>query len=150
MSTNFSTLFKTAHQIAKQNRASFASYREAFRAALITAWQLERMGQIQTVTLTRKQRGMIAEAESRLSAKTPRSVEQARRAVTGLQNWADKVRDFAPRVAARCEEKLDQIWSVWGDQIAQMNRELAAWHERVRSMPDHADHYRYNKPCNWI
>lgn len=36
---NNSQLFTAAHQIAKANRASFASYREAFSAALKEAWK---------------------------------------------------------------------------------------------------------------
>lgn len=34
-----SELFAAAHQIARDNRASFSSYREAFSAALKTAWK---------------------------------------------------------------------------------------------------------------
>lgn len=39
MTFNFSKLFKLAHQIAKANRANFASYRDAFAASLKVAWQ---------------------------------------------------------------------------------------------------------------
>lgn len=39
MTFNFSKLFKLAHQIAKANRANFASYRDAFAASLKAAWK---------------------------------------------------------------------------------------------------------------
>lgn len=39
-----SELFAAAHQIAKQNRDQFASYREAFSAALNAAWKEARKG----------------------------------------------------------------------------------------------------------
>lgn len=39
-----SQLFKLAHQIAKANRAAFATYRDAFSAALRRAWQIALLG----------------------------------------------------------------------------------------------------------
>lgn len=110
MAINFSKLFKAAHSTAKSIRARFASYRDAFAAALKSAWE-EVRGVVVIVGKTRQwafdrytalraaQRKLWDEYQA-----SKKSVSAARRAqlVDAYDRAQAAAKSFADELCERC------------------------------------------------
>lgn len=88
MTINFSKLFKLAHSIAKANRVNFASYRDAFSAALKRAWFIELSG--------------IAEAKENRDAE----IKEAAKMIKTIHHFEGKNRKAEHKISWKLEKML--------------------------------------------
>lgn len=104
MTFNFSKLFKLAHQIAKANRANFASYREAFAASLKAAWKEFKnssdspVGQNRQWAFNRYNALKTAQKNARAAYKASKTAENAE----AFERAANAVHNFANELCNRC------------------------------------------------
>lgn len=104
---NFSKLFKTAHQIAKNIREAFETYRAAFSAALKAAWaeilsprvdESDPVGHTRQWAFDRLNALKAAQKNARAAYKANRNANTE----SAFESAAQAVRTFAGELCSRC------------------------------------------------
>ena len=102
MTINFSKLFKTAHQIAKTVREKFASYRDAFSAALKAAWEDLRgtsiVGKTRQWAFNRYNELKAAQKNARAAYKSSRTAATA----NAFEQASNDLHKFASELTNHC------------------------------------------------